>query len=52
NMRVANNPENEPFVKFSLRAGEGSEPTVQRGHQDYIRIPEQHDFRPDPPVGN
>lgn len=49
NMRVADDPENDEFVRFLLRVGEGREPTISvNGHDNLINIPNQHVFRPVP----
>lgn len=53
NMRVAQDPQNEEFIQFLLRIGEGREPTVTSGqHNDYIKIPTQFVFQPVPPNPN
>ena len=53
NERVKSNPENQPFIEFLLRVGEGREPMVQVGeHRDYVRIPNEHVFTPAPPAAN
>jgi ATP-dependent DNA helicase PIF1 len=48
-MRVAQAAQNEEFIRFLLRIGEGQEPTVTSGrHNDYIKIPAQFVLHPIP----
>jgi hypothetical protein len=45
NMRVKQNPQNEPFTQYLLRIGDGREPTENsKSHKDYIRIPDEYIF--------
>jgi hypothetical protein len=47
NMRVAAHSENQHFVDYLLRIGEGKEPTVASGvHGDYVKIPDEYIFLP------
>jgi hypothetical protein len=50
NMRVRQDPQNQPFVDFLLRIGEGREPTLTMNqHNDYVRIPDAYIFHPTNP---
>ena len=50
NMRVVQDPQNEAFIQFLLRVGEGNEPTFISNSQDsFIRIPDQYIVHPIPP---